>query len=150
MKHPQSHLMKNERGQALIEFALTLPMLLVVMFMITEFGRALFQYNLLAQASREGARVAVVNSEDNAPNAGETRIDEFLAASGLDTSTLERTVTVVDNYNESGTKVVISNVQMPVRFILQGDLPTNPDGAAKVSPGGITLNAETVMKAETF
>ena len=38
-------------------------MLLVVMFMVTEFGRAMYQYNVLAQATREGARVAVVSAE---------------------------------------------------------------------------------------
>jgi len=150
MKRPQSHLLKDQRGQALIEFALTLPMLLVVMFMITEFGRALFQYNLLAQSTREGARVAVVSAEANAPTAGQDRIDEFLAAAGLDTSTLTRTVVVDPDYQGSGTKVAIATVQMPFRFILQGDMPTNPGGASKVSPGGITLTAETIMKAETY
>jgi len=151
MKRPQSHLMKNERGQALVEFALTLPMLLVVMLIVTEFGRALFQYNLMAQATREGARVAVVNSEANASNAGQTRIDEFLTEAGFDATNLTtRTVTVVDNYNESGTKVVIATVQMPFRFILQGDMPTNPDRTTTVAPTGLMLAAESVMKAETF
>jgi len=43
---PKSFL-SGTRGQSLVEFALILPIMLAVMFMITEFGRALFQYNVL-------------------------------------------------------------------------------------------------------
>lgn len=142
--------MRNDRGQSLVEFALTLPMLLVVMFMITEFGRALYQYNVMAQASREGARTAVVGSSTNAQGLGETRMDEFLSETGMETTGMVRSVTVVPNYEGSGTTVVRATVDMPFRWILQGDLPTNPDGTAPVSPGGLNLHAETVMRAEGF
>ena len=152
MKRPQSHLLKNDRGQALVEFALTLPMLLVVMFMVTEFGRALYQYNLLSQATREGARVGVVSAESDASTDGEARIDDFLTGTGIDPSDLTtKTVTVVDDYNGTGTKVVVATIEMPFQWILQGDMPTNAGVvASNVSPGGIVLHAETVMKAETF
>ncbi len=152
MKRPQSQLMKNDRGQSLVEFALTLPMLLVVMFMVTEFGRALFQYNILAQATREGARVGVVSAEADASADGEARIDDFLTGTGIAPGDLStKTVTVVGDYNGTGTKVVVATAEMPFRWILQGDMPTNPgSGSAVVSPNALTLRAETVMKAETF
>ena len=151
MTQPPKTLLRGERGQSLVEFALTLPMLLVVMFMITEFGRALYQYNVMAQATREGARVAVVNSEANAPTVGEDRMTAFLNSLGIDfADDLDLNVAVVDNYNGTGTKVVVATADMPFRWILQGDLPTNPNGAAAASPGAFTLHAETVMKAETF
>ena len=99
MKRPQSHLMRSERGQSLVEFALTLPMLLVVMFMVTEFGRALFQYNVMAQATREGARVAVTSAEGAAKADGEARMTEFLTGAGIDVNELTiLSCTVVDNY----------------------------------------------------
>jgi Flp pilus assembly protein TadG len=143
--------MKSERGQSLVEFALTLPMLLVVMFMVTEFGRALYQYNVLAQATREGARVAVVAAESAASGDGEARMTDFLVGTGINAGDLsELSCTVVDDYNASGTKVVIATAELPFRWILQGDLPTNPGGAAVVSPNALTLRAQTVMKAETF
>lgn len=149
MKRPQSPLLKNDHGQSLVEFALTLPMLLVVMFMVTEFGRALYQYNVLAQSAREGVRVAVVSGADQAQANGEARIDDFLAGTGINPGDLTtRTVTVNENYNETGTKVAIATVEMPFQWILQGDMPTNPDGRAVVSPGALTLSAEAVMKAE--
>lgn len=151
MTQPPKTLLRGERGQSLVEFALTLPMLLVVMFMITEFGRALYQYNVMAQATREGARVAVVNSEANAPTAGEDRMTAFLNSLGIDfADDLDLNVAVVDNYNGTGTKVVVATADMPFRWILQGDMPTNHSGGAAVSPNAFTLHAETVMKAETF
>jgi Flp pilus assembly protein TadG len=125
-------------------------MLLVVMFMITEFGRALYQYNVLAQATREGARLAVVSGSANAKADGEARMDEFLTETGVHTDNLVRSVTIDNNFNETGRKVVKATADMPFQWILQGDLPTNPGGPAVVSPNAFTLHAETVMKAETF
>jgi hypothetical protein len=68
----------------------------------------------------------------------------------MELNNLDRDVVVVPNYNESGTTVVRATAEMPFRWILQGDLPTNADGSAPVAPTGLTLRAETVMRAETF
>jgi Flp pilus assembly protein TadG len=51
-------------GQALAEFALVLPVLLLLIFGIIELGRVVFIYNSLADAARQGARVAAVNQRD--------------------------------------------------------------------------------------
>jgi hypothetical protein len=45
-----------QRGVALVEFALILPFLLVMTFITTEFGRAIYQYNLLTKSVRDAAR----------------------------------------------------------------------------------------------
>ena len=45
-------------GQGMVEFALVLPILLLVMLGIIEFGRLLFTYSMISAASREGARYA--------------------------------------------------------------------------------------------
>jgi Flp pilus assembly protein TadG len=47
---------KIQRGVAIVEFALVLPVLLVLTFTVIEFGRALYQYNTLTKAVRDGAR----------------------------------------------------------------------------------------------
>src|SRR5438046_9307103 len=52
--------LKNERGQALLETALTLPLLLLVSVSIFEFGRVYQTWQVLTNAAREGARVAVL------------------------------------------------------------------------------------------
>src|SRR5437867_3598411 len=50
----------SERGTALLETALTLPLLLLVSVSIFEFGRAYQTWQILTNAAREGARVAVL------------------------------------------------------------------------------------------
>ncbi len=47
---------KQERAQGLVEFALVLPLLLLVMFALIEFGRLLFIYSVVFTSSREAAR----------------------------------------------------------------------------------------------
>ena len=49
-----------QRGQTLVEFALVVLIFLVILFGILEFSRALWTYNTIVQATRAGARFAVV------------------------------------------------------------------------------------------
>lgn len=49
---------KNARGQSIVEMALILPLLLVVLFGIIEFGWLIFAYSTISQATRNGAEVA--------------------------------------------------------------------------------------------
>jgi hypothetical protein len=50
----------RERGSALVEFALCLPLLLVVIAGIVDFGFAFQRYEVLTNAAREGARLATL------------------------------------------------------------------------------------------
>ncbi len=50
---------KAQRSQALIEFALVSPVLLLLLFGVVDIGRAIFYYDTINHAAREGARVAV-------------------------------------------------------------------------------------------
>jgi Flp pilus assembly protein TadG len=51
----------KSRGQALLEFALVIPIFLLIMVALFDLGRAVFAYNTLTNAAREGARLAIVN-----------------------------------------------------------------------------------------
>lgn len=46
----------------MVEFALVLPVLLVLTFTVTELGRAFYQYNVLAKSVREAARYLSVRA----------------------------------------------------------------------------------------
>ncbi len=54
--------MKSQKGQSLVETALILPILLLLVFGITDFGRIFHAYLTLDHAGREAARVASIGS----------------------------------------------------------------------------------------
>jgi len=72
----------NERGNAVVEMALLLPILLLILFGITEFGRAIMTANVLNTASREGARLAAVSSLSDTLQV-EARVIEVLGAANI-------------------------------------------------------------------
>jgi Flp pilus assembly protein TadG len=49
------------RGQALVEFAIVMPIIVVVVLGLLDLGRAVYAYNTLAQSARQAARTAIVN-----------------------------------------------------------------------------------------
>lgn len=53
----------RSRGQALAEFAIVFPIVLFLMLMLLDAARAVFVYNGLTNAAREGARLAIVNQD---------------------------------------------------------------------------------------
>lgn len=54
---------KGERGQAMVEFALVLPIFLLVVFAIVDFGMGFHAWITVSNASREGARIGVVGAD---------------------------------------------------------------------------------------
>jgi Flp pilus assembly protein TadG len=76
--------LRSDRGVAILEVALTLPLLLLVCVGIFEFGRAYQTWSVLTNAAREGARVAILPTAVN--GAVDARVREYLAIGGLRTS----------------------------------------------------------------
>lgn len=54
---------RRQRGQALVETALVLPILLIMIIGLFDVGRAVFAYNTATNAAREAARLAIVNQD---------------------------------------------------------------------------------------
>jgi Flp pilus assembly protein TadG len=52
---------RSQRGQSLVEFALILPIFVLVLAGLFDLGRAVYAYNTISNASREAVRVAIVN-----------------------------------------------------------------------------------------
>jgi Flp pilus assembly protein TadG len=59
MQNPRMYGLKS-KGQALIEMAIVIPLLLLLVLGIFEFGRAMYIKNTLTHAARSGARTAAV------------------------------------------------------------------------------------------
>ena len=62
-----------QRGMALVEFALILPLLLLVIFGTVEFGLALHDKNVITHAARVGARAGIVFQRDRTLSSMRTR-----------------------------------------------------------------------------
>jgi Flp pilus assembly protein TadG len=56
---------QRQQGLAMVEFTLVLPVLLLLMLAFGEFGRMLYQYNILLQASRDADRFVASNAWDS-------------------------------------------------------------------------------------
>jgi hypothetical protein len=50
------------RGQALVEFSLVIPLVLLLIFALIDFGRLVYIQNAMSQAAREGARYGSVQA----------------------------------------------------------------------------------------
>src|SRR3954471_17890283 len=113
-----TRLKKNERGAALLETAITIPMILMVCIGIFEFGRAYQTWQIMTNAAREGARLAVLPS---ATEAGvKTRVKDYLKSGEL-SSWSEATVALnptakidIGGGNEANASVV--TIEYPFKF----------------------------------
>ncbi len=73
----------DQGAQSLVEFALILPVMLLILLGIFDFGRAIYAYNTLSNAAREAVRLAIVDQNTTAITAEARR-----SALGLDPSTI--------------------------------------------------------------
>lgn len=62
---------RMSRGQALVEFALVAPVFFLLLFAIIEGGRFIFFYQTLNNATREGARYAIVHGSNSSCPSGD-------------------------------------------------------------------------------
>ena len=108
--------LRSEKGQATTEFAVVLPILVVLLFGIIQFGIAFKDYLSLTDAVRAGARKAAVSRNVSDP-VGTTRTAVRNAASDLDPAKLPDP-TVASNW-QPGTDVKVS-AQYPFRISLFG------------------------------
>lgn len=78
---------RTRRGQAVVEFALVLPVFLLLLFGALEFGRVFVRLHLMTNAAREGARVGSLpgSTEDDVQDTASDRMtrvglsgDEFV------------------------------------------------------------------------
>ena len=100
---------RSENGQAIVEFALVLPILMAILLGIIQFGIVFNNYITLTDATRAGARKAAVSRflNDNGASAKQAVQD---SASGLNISVLTPTISVTSSpdWNTPGGVVTVS------------------------------------------
>lgn len=127
--HIGGRLRRAEEGQALVEFALVVPFLLVFIIGIVEFGRAWNLHQVLTDAAREGARVAVVDDGTIALATVENAVKRGIASAGANPVHADIDVTGLNGV--TGTPATVE-VAFPYQFIFFGALKKWTTGESTV------------------
>jgi Flp pilus assembly protein TadG len=125
-------LTKDKSGQSVVEFALVLPILLLVLFGITEFGRAIMVTNVLNTASREGARLAAVSPVSDSLSV-QARVVEVLDAANIDA----KDITIQFFLSDKSVEVTVTT-----------DFEVLSGGVLDPFVGTFELRGKTVMRYE--
>ena len=140
-----------DRGQSLIEFAFVVPILLVLVFGIVEFGNAWRHYQLVTNTAREGARLAVLPSTTDAEV--QAAIDARLDGSGLDAG--QATVTLGLCSGGGGCTGVPDTVTVsyPYQFVFLGPVVdlmcgTFGCGGTAASYTTVQISSTSIMRNE--
>jgi Flp pilus assembly protein TadG len=138
---------KNERGSALIEVALTLPLLLLVAAGIFEFGRAYQTQQVLTNAVREGARIAVLPNQPS--GAAESRVTSYLTNgqlpnAGTATVTVTPTTISIGGTTTPGSRVSVS---YPFSFMVLQPVARLVVGSSNLG-SALTMSASAEMRNE--
>jgi Flp pilus assembly protein TadG len=131
----------GERGTAILETALTLPLLLLVSVGIFEFGRAYQTWQVLTNAAREGARIAVLPNQ--VAGAVEARVRQYLVSGQLSNAAAATVVVdpnAVVNIGAGTATASLVTVNYPFQFIV-----LQPVASLVVS--GSTLGSAVTMTA---
>jgi len=139
------------RGQSLVEFALVLPLFLVLIMGVVDLGLGVFAYNSITNAAREGARLAIVNQDAASVTA---RAESQARVARTPTVTVNYYRAAADGTPDTSTTCPIGAatyiaVGCLAVVTFQGDYqPITPLIGNIVFGGGVTFTAETVLPVE--
>ena len=110
----------NERGSQLIEFGIVSILFFTLVFGTMEFGRAMWTYDTIAHAAREGVRYAIVRGAESGRAATATDVESYVQSRAMGMTALAVTTTWEPD-NEPG-----SVVQVRVESLFEPVLPLFP------------------------
>lgn len=105
---------RSERGAALVEFALVLPLLLFIIMGIVDFGFLFQRFQVVNSAAREGARMAVLPGY--APADVEARVRSYLTAGGVAATTVNSSVQVTNVSIPTGAGPTLPGKRVQVTY----------------------------------
>jgi Flp pilus assembly protein TadG len=163
----EKKIIRNSRGGAAVEFALILPLLLMLIFGAIELGLLLYNKQILTNATREGARVGVLVREPPRSLDGENleiiqTVRNYGAKNLINFRDAQFSDPVITTYDNTARKEIArtadhlgfnSRYQLKVtttyihEFLILPDLMKIISGG-KVVPGQLTIRAESIMAME--
>jgi Flp pilus assembly protein TadG len=117
-------LTRSERGQSLVELAITLPILLLLLLGTLDFGMAIFSYSMLRDAAQEGAFYGSFNPsniteiENRARNIS-PRAEDAIFSSPVqlrDTDLIKVSVQALGNFCQGSENGVANSIQVNVSY----------------------------------
>ena len=141
-------LRRTEAGQALVEFTMILPIFLLLLFALVDFGRAFYTWLLITNAAREGARAAAVQSDAATV---QTRIynsicDNYPSECGLDPAKLSWTNSGSANIQGARGEAVAIELSYDFDFATPlGEILKVVSGGSITAP---TITAHSSMRLE--
>jgi Flp pilus assembly protein TadG len=111
--------MKSEAGQSVIEFALVLPMLMLVCLGMAELGRATWAWNMAQMAASEGARRAIVISNGAWADTARAGARKILYGKDGSTEKMMLGTTVTPRIDHSVTpNLLVVDVDIPIQLLM--------------------------------
>jgi len=134
-----------------MEAALTLPLLLLVSVGIFEFGRAYQTWQVITNAAREGARIAVLPGMDD--TAVRSRVQQYMtigqlpqAASATIAIDRNQTVSVGGTDTASASQVIVN---YPFDFVVLDPIARLATGQGSGTPSSLNMVATATMRNES-
>jgi Flp pilus assembly protein TadG len=123
---------RNGKGQSMVEMAIILPVLLLILFAIFEFGRILGAYMLIHDLARDGVRYGVVGMSDQSIKDHIMEHDSFLNINSDD-------INITPSIRSLGSALTVG-----IDYEIEIITPI----ISSIVPNPINLRAEYVMRVE--
>lgn len=139
--------LRNQKGAALLETAITLPLVLLVCVSIFEFGRAYQTWQVLTNAAREGARVAILPESTDAQVTSAVKAymqGGQLPSSALASISVERTVPFAAT--NTASRVTVS---YPFKFTVLNPVIRLVKSGSSTGQGTTTMVSVAMMRNES-
>ena len=139
---------RGEGAQSLVEFALTLPLFLLLVTGIFDVARAVWQENSLAYAAREGTRYAIVHGSAGSPVVGPctsclnpvannlSNIVDAVTTNAIGVYNIDVTVDYPDGDNQRNHRVTVDVTApftpLPSQYLLGGAFQSTLRGGSQL------------------
>ena len=135
---------RKRDGQNLVEFAIVVVLLLALVLGIVEFGRVWMTFQVVTNASREGARVAALPTGFSSAADVSAKVNSYMNSANLDPALANISIVNVDG--PTGTDAVVT-VRYTADLMFLGPVVKLLDSSSSL-PGTVTLTGTATMRNE--
>lgn len=111
---------RRARGQAMVEFALVIPLLMLVLMGIFDLGRGVYAYNVVASAAREGARFGSLDPSNTSGIIAQATSTAVLQPINVQVDWSDNGTTFLTTYTTSRkfVRVTVTHTFQPITFLV--------------------------------